>query len=178
MSKKLTLFFLSFLLITNLYAQDIDATLELKAEYTFTYYWLDVYTVKLYLPQNVENKDVLNNINKRLEFTYHRNIKSKVLVEKAIESLERNPEFSFEKYEKELKAINDKYENVNDGDMYILSYDKKEGISLIKGNKDSKKRESLVTVRNSEFAKYYYGIWLSKYALGKGVYNALVLKKA
>lgn len=161
----------------SLSAADLSSnknSLILKNQYTFTYYWFKVYTVKLFLDKNQKTSDVLDDINKKLEFTYHRNIEGKLLVEKGDQSLKRNPEFNFEKYRRELNLINSKYSNVGENDKFILDYDTEKGLTLLEKRANDSYPKKLVTIKNKDFAKYYFGIWLSKYALGKGVYSALV----
>ena len=160
------------LLLTSstLLAQDNkldDTALTLKSSYKFTYYMFDVYQVELYLEVNSEASDALTDIPKRLQFRYFRDIPAETLIEKANESLEDIPSFSFDKFSAELNSLNDAYIDVKEGDRYTMNYTPGIGTDLILNGK------KLVTVPGKDFAKFYFGIWLSKYSFSKDLYKTL-----
>ena len=145
-----------------------ETALELKSSYTFKYLLLDVYKIDLYLGQSNSTEQALDDIPKKLVFTYNRDIPAKLLVKKANESLADNPNFSFSKFQKDLDSLNKTYVDVKQGDVYIMQYTPSIGTELFLNSK------KITTIPGYEFSKYYFGIWLSEYSFSKKLYKALV----
>lgn len=163
--------FLAILLLlstsSNTLAQEQKAPLELKSSYKFTYYMFDVYQVELYLPSQSQAKEALKDIPKRLSFKYNRDIPAETLIEKANESLADIPGFSFDKFKTELQTINDSYQDVKEGDSYVMQYTPGIGTELIfNGN-------ILTTISGYDFARNYFSIWLSEYSFSKDLFKML-----
>lgn len=144
-----------------------NSELILKSSYKFTYYMFDVYQVELYLASSVAAREALNNVPKKLQFKYFRDIPAKTLVEKATESLENIPGFNFDTFEQELSKLNNAYLDVKEDDQYIIQYTPEIGTELILNGK------KLVTVAGKEFARFYFAIWLSEHSFSKDLYKTL-----
>ena len=136
---------------------------------TFRYLFFNIYTLALYGPEGANSVDkILSPVPKKLIFHYRREIKKSDMTEGADKNLEENPEVDRSQYKEFLDEINALYEDVDDGDRYSLEHTLNSGVSLYKGDK------LLKTIGNPEFAKVYFGIWLSNYPLSKGLRDGLL----
>ena len=116
------------------------------------YYFFDVYTLALYVPDaNYRKASVLEDVPKSLVFHYHRDVSRDIMIDGADENLaERKISL-----DGRLKEINDAYVSVSEGDRYELRYQPGLGTTLLLNDKE------LVTVAGADFAEDYLGIWLS-----------------
>ncbi len=149
-----------------------DLQFHLVGKSDFTYLFMDIYSVALYVDQANFTGDVLNpKVAKFLHFKYHRKIEKKRIVDGAVDTLQKNPNFNYEKFKVEAQQINQYYEDVDDQSEYYLTYLPDKGLTL------SNNKQNLSTIKDPEFAKYYLGIWLSEYPLSKRVREQLLNSK-
>lgn len=114
-----------------------------------------VYVAGLYLSEKQEASRVLDDVPKRLEIAYLRDIPAKVLVDAAQEHFKTNLKAEeMAKLRDRLDAINKLYADVKEGDRYALTYRPGVGCELALNGKP------LGTIPGADFASAYFGIWL------------------
>jgi hypothetical protein len=114
-----------------------------------------VYDAALYLPGDVAGKDVLKDVPKRLELSYHLSIKGPKFGESAGPYLEKNvPAEELARLKPRIEQLNGFYRDVKEGDRYALTYVPGKGTTLsLNGN-------PLGTIDGADFAAAYFTIWL------------------
>ncbi|MDP3921073.1 MAG: chalcone isomerase family protein [Candidatus Omnitrophota bacterium] len=121
---------------------------------------LDVYTAALYLPADVAAQDqVLGEVPMSLVIEYHRGLKQPQFVKAADRALGKNPTVNLQAIRDRLRIINDAYEDVEKGDRYELRYEPERGTSLLLNGVEK------AIVPGEDFARAYFGIWVSEWAL-------------
>lgn len=114
-----------------------------------------VYDAALYLPADVPGKDVLTDVPKRLELSYHISITGKKFGESAEPYLEKNVTPGvLARLRPRIEQLNRLYRDVKEGDRYALTYVPGKGTTLSLNN------EPLGTIEGADFAAAYYTIWL------------------
>lgn len=145
--------------------------LNLKNAIDYYYYFFHVYSIGLYLDDSIQNFNFQNfDFSKpiSLSFYYHRDIEKKDLTETADIILEKNPKYDKKLFKSELENINKLYKSVREKDTYDLVYQPIAGTSLYYNGK------LLGSVAGKDFAKFYFGIWLSQYSISKKLTNDLL----
>lgn len=105
---------------------------------------------------------VLGETPKKLVLRYHRRVSVEQFVEKSEEVLEEHPQFSPEKIRPYLSRINALYKPVEKGDEYAITYDPTPGtVSLFFNDR------LLGQIHDRDFARAYFGIWVSDYSVSK-----------
>ena len=114
-----------------------------------------VYDAALYLPGDIPGKDVLKDVPKQLELSYHISIKGSKFGESAEPYLEKNvPPEELTRLRPRIEQLNRLYRDVKEGDRYALTYAPEKGTTLsLNGN-------PLGTIEGADFAAAYYTIWL------------------
>jgi hypothetical protein len=114
-----------------------------------------VYDAALYLPADVPGKNVLTDVPKRLELSYHVSIKGEKFGESAEPYLEKNvSREELARLRPRIEQLNRLYRNVKEGDRYALTYAPGKGTTLSLNN------EPLGTIEGADFAAVYLTIWL------------------
>ena len=145
-----------------------DVELELVGIALFRYTIFNVYSLALYAESSQMTSDqVLKDTPRKLVFAYHRSITADQMIEGARENLIDNPNIDITKFEKELSEINALYSDVNEDDIYELSYIPNVGTSL------ANKEKILGTIAGADFSSIYFGIWLSDYPLSSSIKNQI-----
>jgi hypothetical protein len=133
-----------------------DQTLPLRG--TGRLVWMKlvtVYDAALYLPADVPGKDVLSDVPKRLELSYHISIKGPKFGESAEPYLEKNvPPQDLAKLRPRIEQLNKLYRDVKEGDRYAITYSPGKGTTLSLNN------EPLGAIEGADFASAYFAIWL------------------
>ena len=139
-----------------------DRQLTLQGISKFTYMVFNLYTAALYTEEAVTtSEEALSDRAKLLVIHYHRKIKSKDFIRSADAILRKNPNVNVSEIDSEIVTINSWYNNVRKNDRYQLLYTPENGTDLLFND------ELVGTIEGATFAKYYLGIWLSEYSLGK-----------
>jgi len=116
---------------------------------------VSVYDAALYLPADVQGKDVLRDVPKQLELRYHISIKGEKFGESAVPFLEKNvPREELARLKPRLEQLNRLYRDVKEGDRYALTYAPGKGTTL------SLNGSPLGTIEGADFAAAYFAIWL------------------
>ena len=137
---------------------------------TFRYWGLKVYSAALYVPSgSLSRKEVEGDAKKKLILCYHRSISTDRFIENSEKILRNNPDFTEKHLETELKQITDAYIAANEGDTYSITYDPPSGEMKLSFNE-----RQLLKITNRDFARAYFGIWISKYSVGERFTNELM----
>jgi len=117
--------------------------------------FVTVYDAALYLPAGVPGKDVLQDVPKRLELSYHISIKGPKFGESAEPYLEKNvPPHDLAMLRPRIEQLNKLYRDVKEGDRYAITYSPGKGTTLSLNN------EPLGAIEGADFASAYFAIWL------------------
>jgi len=137
------------------------------------YLFFKLYFAALYLEDKIDGiEQLLGEVPKKLVFRYLRNIDGADVIKAADEVLKQNPEISLAPLQSRLDEINKAYANgIKEGDVFELDYIPSVGTMLTINGK------VFSTVPGSDFAKAYFGIWLSKYPLSEDFRDALIVKE-
>lgn len=129
----------------------------------------DMYSAALYIPENIQGIDaVLDAPLKRLELSYHRSIKVEWMNKAAAKIMEKNPDVDFEAIRERVEQISAAYKRVEKGDRYALQYEALSGTTLLLNE------EPQITIPGADFARAYFGIWLSEYPANTHLRDALI----
>jgi hypothetical protein len=116
---------------------------------------LDAYVAALYLPPEVAAGEALGDVPRRLEIEYFRAIAAEDLGRAASAILRRSLEPArFAALRERLDELHARYEAVEPGDRYALSYRPGIGTELARNGRP------LATVPGADFAAAYFGLWL------------------
>ena len=143
---------------------------KLRSSYTYKYFFMDIYKVELYSTDTAYN-NILENVPRKLEFKYYRDLPASLLIEKSIESLNNNPQFNISKFKAEVDKVHNAYQDIRAGDVYELSYIPQQGTTLKYNSKE------IVSIPGTEFAKFYFAIWLSEYSFDRQLARNLLAYK-
>lgn len=129
----------------------------------------DVYAGALYLPEGVSGQAWSNDIAKRLEISYFREIESKDFV-KASDKLLRETLLpaDYQALERRLQTFYGFFRDVQPGDRYSINYIPKKGTEL------RLNEQSLGRVAGADFAVAYFGLWLGAEPISKKFRNRLL----
>lgn len=128
-----------------------------------------VYVAGLYLSDPADAKRVLEDVPKRLEIVYLRDLEARVLIDAADDYLKKNhTAVEIATIKSRLDDINKLYADVKEGDRYTLTYLPGTGSELALNGKP------LGTIPGADFAKMYFGIWLGPGCVKPDFRNALL----
>lgn len=117
--------------------------------------FFDVYAGGLYLPEEVSVAQWIEDVPKKLELSYFRNIEAKEFADSSDKLLRENlsPQ-EYETISSRLKTFYTFFEDVSPGDRYSVVYIPGKGTELRLNN------ETKGGVSGHDFARAYFGIWL------------------
>jgi hypothetical protein len=117
----------------------------------------DVYVGALYLPEGTPGRFWPEDLPKRLELSYFREIKGAGFAEASISLLKENmPAKEYQKIEQRLIKFCALFQDVKPGDRYSITYTPPTGTELRLNNR------ILGAVPGADFAAAYFGIWLGQ----------------
>jgi hypothetical protein len=115
------------------------------------------------MPASATSPDAaLGEIPKKLVLRYHRSVTVDQFVEKSEETLEENPRLSLDQLRPFLSRMKSMYAPVKEGDAYAITYNPAQGALSLFFNE-----RLLGTIDNPEFARAYFGIWVSDYSVSE-----------
>jgi hypothetical protein len=127
------------------------------------------YVAALYLEEGTPLQNVLENVPKRLELQYFWSIDGDKFGFVAKSALERNLDAeSFERLRTRIEGLHEKYQDVEPGDRYALTYLPEEGTALAKNGL------RLALVPGEDFARAYFGLWLGEAPLDRDLRDRLL----
>lgn len=118
---------------------------------------IKAYTAALYLGEGVTPDQILADVPKRLELSYHVGIDGEDFGPAAVEVMSRmvRPE-QMARLEERLQRLHARYEDVQDGDRYALTYTPGRGMELAKNGR------ALITIPGADFQRAYFSIWFGR----------------
>ena len=129
----------------------------------------DVYAGALYLPRGVPGQSWSNDIPKRLELSYFREIEGKGFAEASDKLLQDNLlPAEYQALEKRLQTFYGFFRDVKPGDRYSINYLPEKGTEL-RFNENP-----LGDVPGADFAAAYFGIWLGDEPISTGFRDRLL----
>lgn len=118
-------------------------------------YLFKVYQARLFVGEDYATENVQDDVPKRLEISYLRNIKAEDIIRIGDETLQRQvPPAELARLQSRLQTINSWYSDVQEGDTYALTYVPGRGCELALNG------TSLGVIEGADFARSYFGIWL------------------
>jgi len=141
----------------------VGVPLTLRGVSTFRHWGFRVYTGALYMPASETSPAAaLGEIPKKLVLRYHRSVSVDQFVEKSEENLEDHPQLSLDDLRPSLSKMKSLYVPVERGDVSALTYDPAKGtLSLFLNDR------LLGQITDRNFARAYFGIWVSDYSIDK-----------
>lgn len=137
----------------------------------FRYFGFAVYAAVLYLPDEApESPQVVGRYPKRLAIHYLRDIPKDVFVESANAILRKNSEVDMELLYPRLQIIYDAFEDVKKGDRYELVYTPDHDTILLFNGRE------ICRVGGEDFARAFFGIWLSDTPISASLRDRLLRK--
>jgi hypothetical protein len=136
----------------------------------FRYLFLNIYSIALYGPAGTNTIDeILADVPKRLVLRYHRRFTRNQIVKGGLEMMKKNPEVNLSAIADAVSQMDALYmEAVHEEDEYEVSYVPGQGTSLYFNE------ELRGTVSGADFARAYFGIWLSKTPIDEEMRDALL----
>lgn len=122
----------------------------------------DVYAGAFYLPGKIPGSKWAENVSKKLELSYFRNIKAQGFAEASDKILKNNvPAEKYKELAERLKLFYGFFQDVQPGDRYSINYIPGKGTELrFNGDK-------IGSVPGHDFAIAYFGIWLGEQPINK-----------
>jgi len=129
------------------------------------------YVVGLYLPDGADPSAVLDDVPKRMEFSYFWSIPGREFGNAGEKILARNVDESMmERLRGRLDRIDRAYRDIRPGDRYALTYVPGRGTEL------SYNGIPLTVIEGDDFASAYFSIWLGEKPLDDGLKKELLRK--
>ncbi len=127
------------------------------------------YVVGLYLPEGADPSAVLEDLPKRMEFSYFWSIPGREFGKAGEKVLARNVDDAMmEKLRDRLDRIDRAYRDIRPGDRYALTYIPGRGTELSYNGKP------LTVIEGADFAAAYFSIWLGRNPLDDGLKRELL----
>jgi hypothetical protein len=138
----------------------------------YRYYGFSVFDSALYTSQpDAISGDFLGKIPHALRLCYLRSLTAEEFIRSARETLDLHPENPNALLADRIKKINAGYQSVQPGDCYQLTFVPGKGTELSLNDKP------VVAIEGDDFARYYFGIWLSKYSFSESLTEKLTGKR-
>jgi len=146
-----------------------DTGLRLHGGALLKWFLFKVYVAALYLPEGVPAERALEDVPKRIEFSYLVDIAGKDFGPAGEKVLAKNlAEEEMAPLRGRLDRIKAVYLDVAAGDRYALTYVPGQGTEL------SMNGEPLAVIEGADFARAYFSIWLGENPLDRGFKRDLV----
>lgn len=127
------------------------------------------YVAALYLEEGTPPEDALEDVPKRLEIEYFWPIPGEKFGPVAESALERSLDAqSFQELRPRIELLHERYQDVEPGDRYTLTYHPGEGTELARNG------VPLAVVPGEDFARAYFGLWLGESPIDRGLRDALL----
>lgn len=132
--------------------------LQRKNQTVLDYLWVDVYAAAFYTEAQTTPQQAVQQMRKqRLELYYLRNIDRSDVIKAAWTTLERQHSSNeLQALRAEIEPLQAKFNDIQAGDRYALSYSPEGGLTLELNGKQVYQSSS------PELARAYLGIWLAK----------------
>lgn len=141
--------------------------LRLAGEGTLRYLGFEVYRARLWVPAGFDAADYAARP-LALELTYHRSFTADAIAQRSLEEMRRVGAFTPEQAQRWLRALQAVLPDVRSGDRLVGVYLPGQGAVFRSGGR------VLGRVDDAEFARLFFGIWLSPQTSEPGLRQALV----
>lgn len=146
-------------------------TLRLRGMGLFRYMGVKLYMAFFYTKPDVAEPDMsLGRHPMRLVFRYMHDIPRDALVKAAETNLQRNAEVDYPKIRERVERLHERYTDLKKGDECALVYANGKTIALFKN-------KPIIEIEGEDFARAYFGIWLSKYSINQKLRKNLLGEK-
>ena len=144
--------------------------LDIRGTGLFRYLkFIKAYVGALYMPANVPSEEVLNDIPKRLEVEYFYAIKGEDFGPATNKVMAQNVDAeTLERIKPLVEYHNSRYQDVEPGDRYSLTYSPGKGTELALND------EPLGTIEGAEFAAAVFSMWLGEKPMNKAFKTQLL----
>ena len=144
-------------------------TIPLRGVGLYEFVKLNLFTVAFYVPEYAVNMDqILGDVPKRLVIHYNRKFRKGDIISAAERNLEKNPEVNLKNIRPRLDAMYSIFDDVKENDRYELVYQPQSGTCLYFNGRYKG------AVSGEDFAKAFFGIWVSEYPLSEDLKEKLV----
>jgi hypothetical protein len=146
-----------------------ETTLRFQGAGLIRHLFFTVNAAALYVSENSDAQDALNDIPKRLELEYFHKIKAKDFVKLTNKWLEANNDTeTVARLKPRIDRFNALYEDVRPGDRYSITYIPAVGTELALNG------EPKGTIEGADFARALFSIWLGQRPVSKSLKVALL----
>lgn len=122
----------------------------------------DVYAGAFYLPENVPGEKWTDDVSKKLELSYFRDIEAKGFADASDKILKDGlSSKDYQRLAERLKVFYGFFQDVKPGDRYSINYSPEQGTELRLNG------QGLGSVPGADFAVAYFGIWLGEKPINK-----------
>lgn len=144
--------------------------LERKNQAILTHLWTDVYAAAFYTEPSITAKQAaFTQAPQKLELYYFQEISRDDVIKAATATLERQQtKETLSRLRLELDRLNQSFQDIKPGDRYVLSWDRSDGLNLIRNTK------VIFASPDPELAKVYFAIWLAPDGLSGDLREALL----
>lgn len=141
---------------------------ELVGSGVFTYMIWTAYAGAYYQAEGETDPRPQSDIPRRLELAYFHGIEAEEFADATTETLQKNlTAYEYSQLEDDINAFNQRYQDVEPQDRYVLSWDGDTLRLALNG-------EVLFEGGNAELASALFGIWLGERPLGEDFRDALL----
>ena len=134
-------------------------------------FFIEAYTGALYLPENTDGSNALDDIPKHLVLEYGVNLSSEDFAEATMAQIKASvTKAVFHRLGPKIESLNRLYKDVQPKDRYALTYLPGRGTQLTLNS------QPLGTIEGSEFAKALFGIWIGENPIDKTFRDRLLRK--
>ncbi len=141
-----------------------EEQVPLRGTHKLRYWMFDVYAAAFYVPEGkTSDKDALAaETPRKLVLHYYRKVKASDIRKATMEALKKNPKLDRAALSERFEKLYDCYSTVKKGDEYHIIYDPaKEATQIVLNG------ELQCTIEGSDFARAFFGIWVSDYSLSE-----------
>ena len=143
-------------------AEVYGQSLPLRSAGKKDFWKFSIYDAGIYLPSSLSKQDFLNDVPKKIVLRYRRTLDKEKIIQAAEHHLARNPEVDLAAIRERVDYLHSLYRSVKQGDEYALAYMPEQGTRLYFNGEPQGG-----SIPGNDFAKAYFGIWLSKYVVCK-----------
>ncbi|HRZ87138.1 MAG TPA: chalcone isomerase family protein [bacterium] len=134
-----------------------------------TFFTFHLYTAALYADARHDTvAEILDASPKRLVIEYRHGFKKDDIVKYSVMQLKANPGVNFDAIRGRFEELCAQLQDVKKGDRYEIVYKPEKGTELLFNG------TSKIVIPGRDFAKAYFGIWLSEYPISAGLRRHLL----
>jgi len=141
------------------YADVHGKQLPLRSSGNKDWWIFSLYDAAIYVDENIPPNQYLEAVPKKIILRYRRSISKEDFIEAAEYNLARNPDNDLGTLRERIDQIHSLYQDVEKGDEYALVYSPEKGTDLLLNG------EYVGSIPGDDFARAYFGIWLSEYVV-------------